>query len=124
MQPDGHRSFIFDQKRRNASLECLVNAIPSSVTRSDRAVQRDAEIRTRFHQFPVPVSDRRRSGLWPACQPNFNGNPQALACLIEGLINTRTAAVDNDDITAIAGDEPVQDNHRQVVADPCPVAGD
>jgi hypothetical protein len=87
VQPSGYRFLICDQKRRNPSLDCLKNAIPCSLALFDRSVQRDAEIRTRFDQFSVPGRDCRRSGLWPFCQPNIDVNAEALACLVERLVD-------------------------------------
>jgi hypothetical protein len=81
-------------------LDRLKNAIPCSLTRSHASVQRDAQIGARLDQLSVPGPDRRRSGLRPFCEPNFYGNAEALARLVERLVNARTAAVNHDDITA------------------------
>ena len=67
---------------------------------SSPSVQRDAEIGARLDQLSVPGPDRRHSGLRPFCEPNFNGNAEALARLVERLVNACAAAVNHDDITA------------------------
>jgi hypothetical protein len=87
-------------------------------------VQRDAEISTRLDQLSVPGRDRRRSGLRSFCEPSFNGNAEARARLVEGLVNAGATAVNNDDVTAQARDEPSYNFHRQLVARPSSFAGD
>src|SRR4029453_3248964 len=81
------------------------------------------EISASFDQLSVPGSDRWHSGLMPLCEPNFNGNTEALARLVERLVNARTAAMDDDDITAQTRDKPFQYHDRQLVACPCSFAG-
>jgi hypothetical protein len=97
--------FVFDQKRRNASLDCLKHAVACSLTRPHQSVRRDTEIGAGPDQLRVPGRDRRRSSLRPLfCEPNFYGNAEALARLVERLINTCAAAVNDDDIAAVSRD--------------------
>jgi hypothetical protein len=124
VQPSGYRFLICDQKRLNPSLDRLKNAIPCSLAPFDRSVQRDAEISTRFDQFSVPGRDRRRSGLWPFCQPNLDVDAEALARLVERLVDTWAAAVNDDDITAEPRDQTLQYDQRQVVAAASSFAGE
>jgi hypothetical protein len=87
-------------------------------------VQRDAEIDARLDQLSVPGRDRRRSGLRPFCEPNFNGNSEALARLVERLVDTWAPTVDDNDVTAVSRDQTLQDYQRQLVARPGSFAGD
>jgi hypothetical protein len=81
-------------------------------------MQCNAEIGAGLDQLAVPGTDRRRSGLRPFCEPNFNGNSEALTSLVESLIDAGAAAVNDDDVMAVARDQVLQNDHRQLVA--CP----
>jgi hypothetical protein len=75
-------------------------------------VKRNAEVGAGLDQLVVPGTDSRRSGLRPLREPNFNGNAEALARLVERLVDTWEPTVNNDDIRAMSRDEPRQDDHR------------
>ena len=81
-------------------------------------MQRNAEICAGLDQLAVPGTNRRRSGLRPFCETNLNGNAEALARLVERLVDTRAASVNDDEITPVLRDQALQDEHRQRVAGP------
>jgi hypothetical protein len=86
-QPYWDRLFVFDQERRNASLDCLSYAVLRSLARANRPMQCDAEIRTWLDELSIPRTDRWGPGLSRVCHRNFNGDTQVLARDIERLVD-------------------------------------
>lgn len=60
----------------------------------------------------------------PLCEPNLYDKAEALARLVEGLVDTSAATVNDDDIATIPRDQTLQKERRVLVACPHSFARD
>jgi len=122
IHPPGYCAVVVDQIGGNPGRQRLADAVLRARALRDRAVQRDAQVGALFYHRPVALGAGGGAGAVPVGKACLGRDPQLPACRGEGFVDAGIAAMDDNDIPAVAGNEPAEDRRRQRSARPETVA--
>jgi hypothetical protein len=120
LDPPRDRVFILDPIRGDSILQRLQNTVERPRARCYAIVNREAYVGSTQEQLAVPLSNGREPGLIPIDHAGLDGKTHLLRCDIERRIDTRLVAMADDDVAAVAGNQPPENSGGEVRARPLP----